>query len=177
MYSIERKGFFRRQQRLVAPGKVSPADFDAIAAELGIKPMRARKIAFVSARAALAVTPVETVWKGEQTRNTAAPGDWIVTNLSTSAVPLRDAGGNANTYVIKPDAFARLYDRADGDTEFGPIYRGKAVVEALLFGGGFDILAPWGERQTATAGYLLKNGAEVYGNERATFEETYRVIA
>ena len=42
--------------------------------------------------------------------------------------------------------------------------------------GGFDIAAPWGERQTTAVGYLLCNGPEVYGSSRNAFEGTYEVV-
>jgi len=50
------------------------------------------------------------------------------------------------------------------------------VVSALSLPGGFDILAPWGERQTGASGYLLLNGDEVYAASRAAFDATYEVI-
>ena len=59
----------------------------------------------------------------------------------------------------------------------GAIYRAKGVVSTIPLPGGFDIAAPWGERQTATSGYLLCNGSEVYGNSRTAFEATYEVTA
>ena len=43
--------------------------------------------------------------------------------------------------------------------------------------GGFDILAPWGERQTGAAGYLLLNGTEVSGSSWDAFAETYEILA
>ena len=33
-------------------------------------------------------------------------------------------------------------------------------------GGGFDLVAPWGERQAAASGYLLSNDADIYGISR-----------
>ena len=46
-------------------------------------------------------------------------------------------------------------------------------MSALSLPGGFDIVAPWGERQTGASGYLLLNGDEVYGISRDAFEATY----
>jgi hypothetical protein len=62
-----------------------------------------------------------------------------------------------------------------GQTEFGPIYLPKGVVEAIHLSGGFEILAPWGQKQQSPDGYLLLNGTEVYGNDKNTFEATYAV--
>ena len=176
-FAIERTGFFSRKRRLVASEKLTPTDFDDIAATLGVVPVRARKITLVSARQATEHREVVTKWKGEVTKNVAEPGDWLVTNLDATAKPLRDAAGKANTYVIRAARFGELYDRAPGEGEFGPFFKGKAEVRAIPFNGGFDIAAPWGERQTATDGYILLNGADVYGNERTAFETTYEVLS
>ena len=56
------------------------------------------------------------------------------------------------------------------------MYRAKGVVSAIALPGGFDIVAPWGERETAPAGYLLLNGTEVYGCNQETFVATYEVV-
>jgi hypothetical protein len=69
-----------------------------------------------------------------------------------------------------------LYEPMSGETPYGRIFRPKGRVEALRLFAGFEIMAPWGEMQRATDGYLLLNGNEVYGNNRQTFEETYQPI-
>ena len=71
---------------------------------------------------------------------------------------------------------AGLYEPTEGRNDFGAIYRAKGVVSAIRLTGGFDIAAPWGERQQAPAGYLILNGAEVYGNNAETFEATYELV-
>ena len=58
----------------------------------------------------------------------------------------------------------------------GPVYSAKGIVSALPLPGGFDIMAPWGERQTGSGGYLLMNGEEVYGAGTDAFEKTYEVV-
>ncbi len=75
--------------------------------------------------------------------------------------------------------FLELYAPLRGKeiARLGKVYRPKGVVTALRFRGGFDILAPWGERQVAPAGYLILNGADVYGNNAETFEATYEALA
>jgi hypothetical protein len=163
--------------RLEADQVLGPAQFHAIAAELRKTPIRARKVGYVAARQARRGETIETRWNGRETTNTAKPGDWIVTNLSPEQVPLRDQDGSLNIYVISAAGFADLYEPTDGRSEHGAIYRPKGVVEALSLPGGFDILAPWGERQQAPAGYLLFNGKDVYGNNAETFEVTYAEIA
>lgn len=175
-YSIARCGVFGRKRRLVSAIKLTPADFDAIAAALKQPPRKARKIGLVAARRAQSRRDVETRWNGEETRNVAEVGDWIVTNLSPRGAVLRDRAGNQNTYVIRGEQFDRLYDPTEGENEFGPFFKSKSIVEFLFFGGGFDIQAPWGERQTGKSGYVLRNGTEVYGNEQGTFAATYEVL-
>jgi hypothetical protein len=163
--------------RLESDERLRPAHFRAIAAQLGQRPIRARKTGFVAARQARQREEVETRWNGRETTNTAQPGDWIVTNLSPQQEPLRDEDGSLNVYVIDAGAFPDLYEPTDGRSEHGAIYRPKGVVEALHLPGGFAIVAPWGERQQAPAGYLLLRGEEVYGNNAETFKATYVEIA
>jgi len=176
LFNIESKGIFGRRRRLVARDRLSKADFRSVAKELDASPFPARKIGFVAARRAPREEIVETRWNNKETRNTAAPGDWIVTNLSPRKEVLRDKAGHANTYVIRADKFPQLYEPDVGETEFGQIYKPNGVVEAIRLSGGFQILAPWGQTQQSPDGYLLLNGTEVYGNDRETFEATYAAV-
>jgi hypothetical protein len=173
MFKIDRTA---RGDRLDAAAVLTPSDFQSIAKKLGHPPLRARKIGYVAARRAEKSEVVETRSNGKETTNTARVGDFIVTNLSPDREPLRDGDGHFNVYVIAAEKFASLYDPTDEDNEHGAIYRAKGVVSALPLPGGFDIMAPWGERQTASAGYLLCNGPEVYGSSKEAFEETYEVV-
>ncbi len=164
--------------RLKSRGALTPADFRAIAAKLGLEPARARKTGLVAARRAARARTVETRWNGTETKNRARAGDWIVTNLTPEQKVLRDSEGRRNTYVIAGERFGDLYERAGAKRvgKLGTVYRAKGVVSALRLGGGFDILAPWGERQTGRAGYLILNGEDVYGNNAETFQGTYEVL-
>ena len=81
-----------------------------------------------------------------------------------------------NIYVILAERFADLYEPASEESEHGAVHRAKGVVSAIPFPGGLDIAAPWGERQTASEGYLLCNGQEVYGSSKDAFEATYEVV-
>ena len=161
---------------LVASGKLTPAAFETIRSMVRARLVTARRIGFVAARQATRDEPVETRWNGKEANDVARPGDWIVTNMSADRAILRDRAGSVNTYVIRRDTFVRLYDRDTGETEYGAIYKSKSVVEAFLLPGSFEILAPWGEIQRGARGYLVKNGDEIYGNNRETFEATYEVV-
>ncbi len=176
MFKIVRKGAQSAGVRLEADAVVTPADFQRIAEELGSPPIRARKIGYVAARKATKSEVVETRSNGKETTNTASAGDLIVTNLSPQREPLRDRDGHLNVYVIEAARFPALYEPAGGESAQGPIYRAKGVVSAIPLPGGFDIAAPWGERQTSSNGYLLCNGTEVYGSSREAFEKTYEVV-
>ncbi len=162
--------------RLVAPQPLTPADFDAVAAALGEAPQRVRKIGFVAAQLTVERRTIITRWNGKETSAVAEPGDWIATNMNPDRQVLRDADGQLNVYVIPASRFAALYARDDGSTSHGGIYRSLAIVQALYFGDGLDIVAPWGETQRVASGYLLNNGHEVYGNAKQTFEATYLVV-
>jgi Patatin-like phospholipase len=176
LFSIERTGRFARKARLIARRQLTPADFRAVSVKLGKLPLKARRTGLVAARQATASEKVETHWNGKESQDTAAPGDWIVTNLSAQGQVMRDKAGFTNMYVIRADKFASLYDRHAGETEGGAIYKAKGEVQALYFSGGFDLVAPWGERQQAPQGYLLLNGNEVYGNNRETFAASYQIV-
>jgi hypothetical protein len=159
--------------RLEAEEVLTAEDFERLAVKLGRAPLRARKTGFVAARKAATPETVETRWNGKETTNTAQPGDWIVTNLSPARVPLRDADGHTNVYVIVADRFLALYEPTGKAGPHGPVYRARGTISALPFPGGFDILAPWGRRQATASGYLICNGPEVYGSSKEAFEETY----
>jgi len=162
--------------RLESEAVLKAADFRAIAANLAEPIIRARKTGLISARQARTHETIETHWNGIETTNTARPGDWIVTNLTAMRRVLRDREGHVNAYVISAKRFPELYVRAQGRAQFGATYRAKSVISAIRLRGGFDIKAPWGERQRARAGYLLLNGKDVYGCNAATFAATYEVI-
>jgi hypothetical protein len=164
--------------RLKSDVRLKTEHFHAIAAHLGQNPIRARKIGYVAARQAQCRETIETRWNGKETANTAEVADWIVTSLSPTQEILRDRDGSVNTYVIAVDRFPSLYEPTGARIEHRAIYRAKGVVEAIALPGGFDILAPWGERQQAPAGYLLLNeGGEVYGNNAETFKATYEPLS
>ena len=163
-------------QRFTAHKKMTRDNFDQLAALLGAKPVRARKIGFIAARQAIALERVETHWNGKETTNTAQPGDWVATNLSPDSQPLRDCDGNLNTYVISSARFPELYEPTGTTIDLGQVYRGNAIVLVLRLVDGFDIVAPWGERQQVASGYLILNGDEVYGNQTETFEATYEIL-
>ena len=68
-----------------------------------------------------------------------------------------------------------LLEPANSSRATRTVYRPKGVVEAIRFEGGFDIMAPWGEKQRASDGWLLLNGRDVYGNHQDTFTATYEL--
>ncbi len=173
MYRVEYRGADRRP-RVIAKGAITAQEFQQLAREIGSPARRARKAVPIAARQALGGERIETRWNGKETEARAAAGDWIVTTLAADGAPLRDSDGALNMYVIKPKTFADLY-RAEEDappTEHGALFLSRVTVEALHVGGGFEIVAPWGETQQADDGWLLLNGSEVYGNHRDTFAAT-----
>jgi hypothetical protein len=177
MFRIIRNGAIGGgEARLESDAVLTPADFQRIADELGSPPFRARKIGYIAARKATKDEVVETHSNGKETTNAARAGDCIVTNLSPQREPLRDRDGHLNVYVIEAARLPDLYEPAGGESPHGPVYRAKGIVSAIPLPGGFDIAAPWGERQTAASGYLLRDGTEVYGASKDPFEATYEVV-
>jgi hypothetical protein len=167
----------RAPKSVTSKQRLSRVEFEQLVTRLRAKPVRARKTGFVAARQAVVEERVETHWNGTETMNTAQPGDWVVTNLSPDRVPLRDSAANFNTYVVSVVRFSELYEPCGTAIDLGPVFRSKAVVQALRLPGGIDIVAPWGERQQIADGYLILNGDEVYGNQTETFEATYEVMS
>jgi len=176
MFTIEMTGANRDRVRLVAQDILSETDFHAIADTLGSKPLQACKTALTAARPAKAGERIETHWNGSETVNTANAGDWVATSLTEGGEVLRDHSGQANSYIIPAADFPALYAPVEGSNEFGRFHAARGTVTALRLSGGFDILAPWGERQTAPDGYLVLSGSEVYGNNAETFAATYQVV-
>jgi hypothetical protein len=176
MFKIQSSGVRKKKQRLVSNSVLKTVDFKNVGKALGVMPFSARKIAFVAARTARRAEDIETRWNGKETWNTAKPGDFIVTSLTRRKTILRDQAGNVNTYVIKAKTFAKLYAPVSGKNKRGAFYKAKSVVEAIALSGGFDILAPWGQRERTAKGYLLLNGKDVYGNNAGTFEATYEMV-
>lgn len=164
------------QDRIVSNHTLTPADFHDLAAASGRPVMKARKTALVAARQADAVERVETRWNGRETVNHAAPGDWIVVNLDAGKAPLLDADGHRNTYVVTQSRFQELYEPTGESMADGVICRGRTLVKILEVPAGFDIVAPWGERETGADGYLVLSGEEVYGIAKGAFEATYEVL-
>jgi hypothetical protein len=167
MFEIETSGVRKIKHRLVAGTILKRSDFKRISTRLGTVGIRARKVAFVAARTARHREHITTHWNGKETTNSARPGDFIVTTLTRRRTVLRDKRGNPNQYVIKARTFRKLYGTAPGKNRFGKFFQSRR---------GFDIMAPWGQRERARRGYLLLNGNTVYGNNAQTFEATYNLL-
>jgi hypothetical protein len=176
MYSIATTGAGGGKPRLIADAVLTAADFHAIAVKLGAKPRKARKVTMIAARPATAGERIETQWNGPETVNTAKAGDWVATSLAADGEVLRDRAGHPNSYIIPAADFPTLYAQVEGSNQFGRFHAARGTVAALRLSGGFEILAPWGELQTAPDGYLMLVGSEVYGNNAETFAATYEVL-
>jgi hypothetical protein len=162
----------------------TPDDMAALwkAAEARGDVRRARKTRPVDARPAKAGEIVVTVLKGEgeETRNTAKAGDWVVRNRC-------DATGNEE-YIVAGAKFTMKYKKAGdaapldagGWQEFHP--EGKPAQFFFLqpADGTFSFVAPWGETLVARpSDAILRNpddAQDVYRVARASFDCTYEVL-
>jgi hypothetical protein len=176
MFTLQQADDRAGKFRLVAHDQLDADDFREVAERVSQVPLAARKVGLVAARKAERKQRIETRWNGKESEITAESGDWIVTSLSPRGDVVFDSEGHPNTYAITPGRFAELYEPSTGKTEFGAKFRAKGVVAAIRLPGGFEIEAPWGETQRSADGYLVLNGAEVYGNARETFEATYEPV-
>lgn len=149
------------------------ADFPRIVEDqkdYDLKIVRARKIAFVSARKATGPERFVTRYNGKESNAVGEAGDWVVTNMDTARNVIVDADGHENKYVVKAADFDRLYKRDSGN-----IYKAQGIVDAIELTGGFDIVAPWRERQQGPYGYVVRNGKDVYGIHGDAFDKTYEI--
>lgn len=182
--------------QVVSDRILSADDFLAIESELktkGIEAFDARRTGFVSAQQVGegGRIRVATSFDGVETENWAEPGDWIVANMDKSfdnqqppnsdisvaeSHVVRDEAGSYDRYVLKPQNFAKRYEATSHRTSQGVVYRSKTPqhpVRAVALPGGFDIIAPWGERQRRSVGYLLLSHGDVYGIYGPSFDMTY----
>jgi hypothetical protein len=119
-------------------------------------------------------TPVETVLANgkKETKNTAQPGDYIVTGV----------GGER--YVVKPDVFAARYELKPGYTG---VYLARGHVKAIQnpFDRALHIVAPWGEVQHGGRDCMIvdiydpttrKRDGKPYLINRAEFDATYKLV-
>lgn len=165
--------------RLFTPDKLTRDDFDQLVKDVhgyGGEVKRARKITFVAARKAVTGEVVETRINGLETTSRALAGDWVVTNMDINREIMRDNDGHVNAYIIPGDRFDDLYQVDAGSNEFGLIHKAIGIVDFVEFPGGFDIMAPWGERQQAERGHLVRNGQDIYGIHADAFTATYEVL-
>ncbi len=163
----------RGWKRLIADRRLWREDFFSIARTLRRVPFCAYKVGEVAARIARKRERIQTFWDGVETVNIARKGDFIVTNLGPDRDALRGPDGALNSYVIREERFAELYEPVGIDTFFGPAHRARGGVRAYRLIGGFDIVAPWGERMAAESGFLILNGDDVYGAHRDAFHRSY----
>lgn len=95
----------------------------------------------------------------EETRNTANPGDRIVT------------GPEGERYVITADKFEKLYEENPNNPEE---FQSKGTVRGIVLTEDVSFDAPWGEKMHIRAGgTLVKNGDDVYGIDKKAFAKTY----
>lgn len=116
----------------------------------------------VFARQATTLEMIQT--ELDATRNTASPGDWIVSNPGESP------------YVVAAEKFARLYVPKKGEENIF-VSAGKPV-KAVQVTSDIVFLAPWGELQAVrTGGYIIQGvEGERYGIDQVSFEKTYEAV-
>lgn len=191
MWEIERIGK-PAQPRLIASEKITASEFDEIASaleEFGVTPYPARKVGFIAVRVAEKPEPVHTKYYGQETKNEAMPGDWIAVNMDrdfqtkgisdADAHLVKDDHGNMDRYVIKRLEMKTNYRSTGKTTSQGGVYEAinpEANADVLHLRAGFDILAPWGERQIRQSGVLIRKNGEVYGIYDRAFDKTYERV-
>jgi hypothetical protein len=135
-----------------------------------------RKHQAVMARAAVVGELIVSVTSsGEETRNTASEGDYVVKNLTRAE----------ELYIVRGPAFRERYElesSLDEWSRYRPLGRvialevGDALVFELGVANKFWIQAPWNEPQVTEVGDFLvcpPNATEIYRIARTEFEETY----
>ena len=116
-------------------------------------------------------TSVETILADgrKETRNVAAPGDYVVT------------GPGGEHYVVKPEVFAARYERKPGARDVY-LARGEIIAVPNPLRRTIQFWATWGEVQTGAADCMIadmfdpatrKRAGRPYIIGRAEFEKTY----
>ena len=133
-----------------------------------------RKNGEVRGRRVSVATPVETILADgrEETKNVAAPGDYVVT------------GPGGERYVVKPDVFAARYERKPGTRDVY-LARGEIIAVPNPLGHAIQFRASWGEVQSGSADCMIadvydpatnRRAGRPYIIGRAEFEETYTPV-
>lgn len=111
-----------------------------------------KKSGRVNARRAVAGEVIETVLGSglKETKNTAAEGDWVLTNL----------GGEQ--HIIKDNKFQSRYE----PTAEEGVYAAKGYVSAMQnpFGEPIEIMAQWGELQVGDQNCMIVDVCDAGGN-------------
>jgi PGDYG protein len=164
----------------MAPAKQTGAEIeidpnsDALSQALDHKSTRYRKTGEVRASRAIATQAVDTILSDgtEETRNVAAPGDFINT------------GQGGERYVVKPSIFRTRYwprPRKKG------VYNARGTIVAIPnpFGRPICLKAPWGQMQRGSADCMIadivdpesgRRAGQPYLIARAEFERTYVAV-
>lgn len=137
------------------------SEFDFSAAPVFRKTAMVRKS---EVRRAEAEEAVSTMINGaEETRNTARPGDYIVT------------GGQGERWVITAAKFGDLYEEDRSDPSR---YISKNRVRALKVNENTEMKAPWGETQRVLkGGYVVQRVDkldDIYLIEKQSFKDSYK---
>ncbi|MDG1276122.1 MAG: hypothetical protein P8O16_02500 [Algoriphagus sp.] len=116
---------------------------------------------------------------GEETRNTAEEGDWLVENQTSSE----------EKYLIKPEIFESKYEMVHSLGEGWASYKPKGIMRGYEFTaddlkhfGGSDRLefqAPWKDTMLVRTGDFLiipPENKEIYRVARKEFMETYQEV-
>jgi hypothetical protein len=132
-----------------------------------------KKQGMVTARMAQAGEQITTKLTGDKTEtvNTAAAGDWVVTNPS------------GEQYIISEQKFLARYERVDLAAS---VYSAKGYCRAIQnpFGEPIEIMASWGSPQNGDANCMIadtcdSNGScdgEPYLIDSNSFSQTYKEV-
>jgi hypothetical protein len=134
-----------------------------------------RKIGDVRAKRVDVETAVETILADghKETKNVAAPGDYIVT------------GPGGEEYVVKPKDFVARYEPMPGTTD-GYLACGEIIAVRNPLERPLDFVASWGKVQSGAADCMIadmfdpvtrKRAGRPYIIGRAEFEETYTPVS
>ena len=74
MFELITSGSTVKTRRLISHDKLTVADFDQVAEQLGTAITEARKIGAVAARQATANETIETIWNGKESQIEVYPG-------------------------------------------------------------------------------------------------------
>lgn len=175
--------FLFKQNTFISDHILTKTDFDHIADDLNLFPGLAQKqTSFPSVALEFVTTPTKVttlnlLTNRPQTTKTLKPGDAIATRMLQTGRPRLGTKGQLDQWGVDQDKHTLLYKRTQQKTPYGFLAFALNKILYLPLPAGGTILAPWGQKQHISAGFLQYSllTSEIYLNEQSALE-TFTIL-